>query len=162
MTEPSASCLYCFWPRRTGRTWSKRRPTSCCQNRNIGPRLFVESPTSMTFFASFICHTINRTTYRKRLGDVPRSAGHGNRDRLDRRQRVRRVAKGLGRGPEDTKETAPHSLAIAESRLASDFLDWQPALLEHEPGRLEAQFFNCLCRRKACLRPEHSTKLSRA
>jgi hypothetical protein len=23
MTEPSASCLYCFWPRRTGRTWSK-------------------------------------------------------------------------------------------------------------------------------------------
>jgi hypothetical protein len=30
----------------------ERRPTSCCQNRNIGSRLFVESPTSMTFFAS--------------------------------------------------------------------------------------------------------------
>src|SRR5260370_39873465 len=88
----------------------------------------------MTFFASCICHTINRTIYRKRLGDVPRSAGHGNRDRLDRRQRMRRVAKGLGRGTEGTKETAPHSLAISESRLASDFLDWQPALLDHQPA----------------------------
>ena len=82
--------------------------------------------------------------------------------RLDGRQRMRCVAKGLGRGTEGTKETAPHSLTITESRLASNFLDWQPALLEHEPGRLEAQVFNCLCRRKACLRPEHSTKLSRA
>src|SRR5258708_35165702 len=145
MTEPSASCLYCFWPRRTGRTWSKRRPTSCCQNRNIGPRLFVESPTSMTSFASCIC-----------------PAGHGGRNRLDRRQRVRGVAKGLGRGPEGTKKTPPHSLAIAESRLASNFLDWQPALLEHEPGGLEAQVFNCLCRRKAGLCPEHATELSRA
>jgi hypothetical protein len=26
-----------------GKTWSKRRPASCCQNRNIGSRLFVES-----------------------------------------------------------------------------------------------------------------------
>src|ERR1700704_2077104 len=161
MTEPSASCRYCFCPRRTCNTWSKRRPTSCCQNRNIGSRLFVESPTSMTSFASCICHTINRTTYRKRLGDVPRSAGHGGRNRLDRRQRVRGVAKGLGRGPEGTKKTPPHSLAIAESRLASNFLDWQPALLEHEPGGLDAQVFNCLCRRKAGLCPEHSTKLSR-
>ena len=59
-------------------------------------------------------------------------------ERLDRRQRMRCVAKGLGRGTEGTKETAPHSLAIAESRLASNFLDWQPALLEHEPGGLEA------------------------
>ena len=67
-------------------------------------------------------------------------------ERLDGRQRMRRVAKGLGRGPEGTKETAPHSLTIAESRLASNFLDWQPALLEHEPGGLEAQVFNCLCR----------------
>src|SRR5215471_21757451 len=98
MTEPSASCLYCFWPRRIGRTWSKRRPASCCQDRNIGSRLFVESPTS-TFFASCICHTTSRTTYRTRLEDVPRSASHGGRNRLDRRQRVRRVAKGLGRGP---------------------------------------------------------------
>jgi hypothetical protein len=83
-------------------------------------------------------------------------------ERLDGRQRMRCVAKDLGRGTEGTKETAPHSLAIAESRLASNFLDWQPALLEHEPGRLEAQVFNCLCRRKAGLCPEHSTKLSRA
>src|SRR5260370_3735852 len=75
---------------------------------------------------------------------------------------MRCVAKDLGRGTEGTKETAPHSLAISESRLASDFLDWQPALLEHEPGRLEAQVFNCFCRREAGLRPEHSTKLSRA
>jgi hypothetical protein len=114
------------------------------------------------FFASCICHTINRTTYRKRLRDVPRSAGHGNRNRLDRRQRVGRVAKGLGCGPEGTKETAPHSLTIAKSRLASNFLDWQPPLLKHEPGGLEAQVFNCLRRRKAGLCPEHATKLSRA
>src|SRR5260221_13494453 len=52
--------------------------------------------------------------------------------RLDGRQRMCCVAKGLGRSTEGTKETAPHSLAIAESRLASNFLDWQPALLEHE------------------------------
>jgi hypothetical protein len=88
----------------------------------------------------------NRTTYRKRLGDVPRPAGQSNRNRLDRRQRVGRVAKGLGRGPEGAKKTAPHSLTIAKSRLASNFLDWQPPLLEHEPGGLEAQVFNCLCR----------------
>ena len=105
---------------------------------NIGSRLFVESPTSMTFFASCICRTINRITYRKRLGDVPRSADHGNRNRLDRRQRVGRVAKGLGRGPEGTKETASHSLTVAKSRLASNFLDWQPPLLKHEPGGFEA------------------------
>src|SRR6266436_6715973 len=162
MTEPSASCLYCFWPRRTGRTWSKRRPASCCQNRNIGSRLFVESPTSMTFFASCICLITNRTAYRTRREAVPRSASHGGCNRSNRRQRVRRIAKGLGRGPEGTKETAPHSLAIAESRLASNFLDRQPALLEHEPGGLEAQVFNCLCRREAGLCPEHATKLSRA
>jgi hypothetical protein len=59
--------------------------------------------------------------------------------RLDGRQRMRCVAKGLGRSTEGTKETAPHSLTIAESRLASNFLDWQPALLKHEPGRLKAQ-----------------------
>jgi hypothetical protein len=35
-------------------------------------------------------------------------------------------------------------------------------LLKHEPGGLKAQVFNCLCRREAGLRPEHSTKLSRA
>src|SRR5467141_3527536 len=67
-------------------------------------------------------------------------------ERLDGRQRMRCVAKGLGRGTEGTKETAPHSLTIAESRLAGNFLDWQRALLEHEPGGLEAQVFNCLCR----------------
>jgi hypothetical protein len=83
-------------------------------------------------------------------------------ERLDGRQRMRCVAKGLGRGTEGAKETAPHSFTIAESRLASNFLDWQSALLEHEPGRLEPQVFNCLCRREAGLRPEHSTKLSRA
>src|SRR5882762_1438500 len=83
-------------------------------------------------------------------------------ERLDGRQRMRCVAQGLGRGTEGTKETAPHSLTIAESRLASNFLDWQPGLLEHEPGGLDAQVFNCLCRRKAGLCPEHSTKLSRA
>src|SRR5258707_2280515 len=82
--------------------------------------------------------------------------------RLDGRQRMRCVAKGLGRSTEGTKETAPHSLTIAVSRLASNFLDWQSALLEHEPGGLEAQVFNCLRRRKAGLCPEHSTKLSRA
>src|SRR5258708_26504812 len=116
----------------------------------------------MTFFASCICHTINRTTYRKRLGDVPRSAGRRNRNRLDRRQRIRCVAKGLGRGTEGTKKTAPHSLTIAESRLASNFLDWQPALPEPEPCGLKAQVFNSPCRRKAGLYPEHSTKFSRA
>src|SRR5258708_38467033 len=83
-------------------------------------------------------------------------------ERLDGRQRMRCVAQGLGRGIEGTKETAPHSLTIAESRLASNFLDWQPALLEHEPGGLDAQVFNCLCRRKTGLCPEHATKLSRA
>src|SRR5258705_11045899 len=83
-------------------------------------------------------------------------------ERLDGRQRMGCVAKGLGRGTEGTKETAPHSLAIAEPRLASNFLDCQPALLEHEPGGLEAEVFNCLCRRKAGLCPEHSTKLARA
>jgi hypothetical protein len=36
---------------------------------------------------------------------------------------MRCVAKGLGRGIEGTKETAPHSLTIAEARLASNFLD---------------------------------------
>jgi hypothetical protein len=55
---------------------------------------------------------------------------------LDGRQRMSCVAKGLGRGIEGTKETAPHSLTITESRLASNFLDWQTALLEHEPGGL--------------------------
>ena len=44
---------------------------------------------------------------------------------------MRCVAKRLGRGTEGAKETASHSLAIAESRLASNFLDWQPALFEH-------------------------------
>jgi len=38
---------------------------------------------------------------------------------------------------ESTKETAPHSLSIAESRLAGNFLDWQPTLLQHEPGGLK-------------------------
>src|ERR1700745_3633053 len=83
-------------------------------------------------------------------------------ERLDGRQRVRRVAKGLGRGTEGSKETAPHSLTIAESGLASNFLDRQPALLEHKPGGFDAQVFNCLSRRKAGLGPEHPTKLSRA
>ena len=83
-------------------------------------------------------------------------------ERLDGRQRMRCVAKGLGRGTEGAKETAPHSFTIAESRFASNFLDWQPALLEHEPGGLEAQVFNGHCRRKAGLCPEQATELSRA
>ncbi len=73
-------------------------------------------------------------------------ARYGGHQRLDGRQRMRCVAKGSGRLTEGTKETASHSLSIAESRLASNFLDWQPTLLEHEPGGLEAQVFNCLCR----------------
>src|SRR5258706_15914818 len=80
----------------------------------------------------------------------------------DGRQRMRCVAKVLGRSTEGTTETAPHSFTIAESRFAGNFLDWQPALLEHEPGGLEAQVFNCLCRREAGFCPEHSTELSRA
>ena len=40
--------------------------------------------------------------------------------RIFRTQRVGRVAKGLGRGPEGTKETAPHSLTIAKSCGRSD------------------------------------------
>jgi hypothetical protein len=40
--------------------------------------------------------------------------------RIFRSQRVGRVAKGLGRGPEGTKETAPHSLTIAKSCGRSD------------------------------------------
>src|SRR3984893_14778723 len=83
-------------------------------------------------------------------------------EQLDGGQRMRCVAKGLGRGTKGTTETAPHSLTIAESRLASNFLDRQPALLQHEPGGLETQVFNCLCRRKAGFSAEHSTKLSRA
>jgi len=59
---------------------------------------------------------------------------------------MRCVAKVSGRLTEGAKETAPHSLAIAESRLASNFLDWQPTLLQHEPGGLETQVSNCLCR----------------
>ena len=70
------------------------------------------------------------------------------------------VAKGLGRGTEGATETAPHSLTITEAGLASNFLDWQPALLEHEPGDLEAEILNRLCRRKAGLCPEHSTKFT--
>src|ERR1700676_3585489 len=73
MTEPSASCLYCFCPRRTGNTWSKRRPASCCQNRNIGSRLFVESPRSMTFFASCICLPSIERRLCEFLGNVPKS-----------------------------------------------------------------------------------------
>src|SRR6202048_137230 len=73
MTEPSASCLYCFCPRRTGNTWSKRRPASCCQNRNIGSRLFVESPRSMTFFASCICLPSTERRLCEFLGNVPKS-----------------------------------------------------------------------------------------
>jgi hypothetical protein len=46
------------------------------------------------FFASCICHTINRTTYRKRLGDVPRSAGFGNRNRLAQLAQTRGVGRG--------------------------------------------------------------------
>ena len=76
---------------------------------------------------------------------------------LDRRQRTRCVAKGSGRCTVSTKKTASHSLTIAEARLASNFLDWQPALLEHEPGGLEPQVFNCFRRRKAGLFSEHST-----
>ena len=70
------------------------------------------------------------------------------------------VAKGLGRGTEGATETAPHSLTITEAGLASNFLDWQPTLLEHEPGDLEAEILNRLCRRKAGLCPEHSTKFT--
>src|ERR1700738_2091003 len=73
MTEPSASCLYCFCPRRTGNTWSKRRPAPCCQNRNIGSRLFVESPRSMTFFASCICLPSTERRLCEFLGNVPKS-----------------------------------------------------------------------------------------
>ncbi len=75
---------------------------------------------------------------------------------------MRCVAKGSGRLSEGAKKTAPHSLAIAESRLTSNFLDRQPTLLQHKPGGLETQVFNCLCRRKAGLSAEHSTKLPRA
>lgn len=39
---------------------SNRRPASCCRNRNIGSRLFAESPTSSTFFASSICRTTGK------------------------------------------------------------------------------------------------------
>jgi hypothetical protein len=34
----------------------------------------------------------------------------------------------LGRGTEGAQETAPHSLTIAESRLARNFLDGQPTI----------------------------------
>src|SRR3984957_16952815 len=75
MTEPSASCLYCLCPRRTGNTWSKRRPASCCQNCNIGSRFFVESPRSMTFFASCICPPSIERRLCEFLGYVPKSRG---------------------------------------------------------------------------------------
>jgi hypothetical protein len=52
---------------------------------------------------------------------------------------MRCVAKGLGRGAEGAKETAPHSLTIAKSRLASNFLDWQPALLEHVEAAFDSR-----------------------
>jgi hypothetical protein len=56
---------------------------------------------------------------------------------------MRRVAEGLGCKPKGPKEAPSHSLTISKSGLARDFFNWQSALLEHEPRRLQAQVLNC-------------------
>src|SRR5882757_664518 len=97
MTEPCSSCLYCFCPRRTGNTWSKRTAASCCQNRSMGSRLFVESPTSMTLFASCICRPLFERCTHQFLGNIPKSGGRCRISRLRHDQRARRCPSQLAK-----------------------------------------------------------------
>src|ERR1700690_3636079 len=90
--EPCSLCLYCFCPRRTGKTWSKATAASCCQNRSIGSRLFVESPMSMWFFASCIFRPLLKWSTSQFLGYIPKPGRRGGVARPSHDQRASRSA----------------------------------------------------------------------
>jgi hypothetical protein len=67
---------------------------------------------------------------------------------------LRRLSEGAQKG-------APHAVAIGKTRLPGNDLDWVPTLLQHQPGGLDAQLLDRLCRRLAGLAAERTAELTR-
>ena len=63
---------------------------------------------------------------------------------------------------EHSHECPPHSFAIRKARLPRDDLDGMAAVFQHQPGGLETEFFNSLCRRLASLGRERASELAGA
>src|SRR5262249_26246446 len=74
------------------------------------------------------------------------------------RPRTRVSPHHLRRLPEGTQKGAAHAVAIRETGLAGDDLDWVTALLHHQPRGLDTQVLNRLGRRLAGLGVERASE----
>ena len=62
---------------------------------------------------------------------------------------------------DDTQEGAAHSLLIPETGFGGDRINRVPALLYHQPSRLDPEAFNCFGGRHAGFGPKRSAELAR-
>ena len=74
----------------------------------------------------------------------------------------RSAAHGLGGAAERAQESAAHALSVGEASFHRDELGGMPALLYHQPRRLEPKVFDRLGRRLACLFSKRPAELTRA